>query len=219
MMGSITRHGLAFFVGMMLVASPADALPQFFTFEGPITFAQTCFSGEFAPPCETSEGGTVSYTFLVDPGRPGERIISDASGETVTTLDGTFFARLPGDEPSFGVVGPEEGRVRTTERIGAGLTLHDLKDVSTDVPGCCLFQTRSVVDVIGLPLASFSVGAHFEGHQFDLIHAIGAISGVTIQVDSALTLTEIHGIPEPGTLLLLGASVVGLAWASFFWRP
>ena len=196
------------------IASPARAIPQWFTFTGPVTFAQTCFDGEFAPPCEggvvpPAEGGTITYTFLVDFARRGERIIRDPSGATaLTLLDGTFFAQFPIDGPGFGEVGPDEFKVRTDEHIGSGLTLHDLTDITADIVACCTFQTFSTREVMGLPGSTFSIGSQFEGVQVDFIHAIGGISTVRAEVHSVLTLTQIHGVLEPDAFSLMMMSLI-----------
>jgi len=213
--------GVAALFGM---AAPARAIPQWFTFAGPVTFAQTCFDGEFAPPCEggvvpPGQGGTITYTFLIDLARRGERIIEDPSGATtVTLLDGTFFARFPIDEPVFGEVGPDEFKVHTDEHIGSGLTLHDLTDVTADVVGCCTFQTFSIREVMGLPGSTFSIGSQFEGLQVDFIHAVGGISTVSAEVRSVLTLTEIHGVSETDAYSLTMTSLIVFLGVSFYWR-
>lgn len=196
-------------VALFGLAGPAHAVPQLFTFAGPITFNQLCFGGVFAPPCEEGPTGMVTYTFLVDFTRPGERIIADASGETVTTLPGTFFAQFRGDTLPFGEVGPPEFRVRTDEHIVRGLTLHDLIDLRAEIPGCCVLETMSLRDIIGLPLSTFSIGSSFEGRQVDSIHAVGrGMSRITI---SALTLTEIHDVAEPGIFVMVSAGLAALA--------
>jgi hypothetical protein len=209
--------GVAAVFGM---AAPARAVPQWFTFAGPVTFSQTCFDGEFAPPCEggvvpREQGGRITYTFLVDFARLGERIIRDPSGETtVTSLDGTFFAQFPIDGPVFGEVGPDEFKVRTDEHIGRGWALHDLTDVTADIAGCCTFQTFSTRDVMGLAGSTFSIGSQFEGLQIDFIHAPGGISTVTAEVHSLLTLTEIHGVLEPDAFSLMMMSPIVLSVSS-----
>jgi hypothetical protein len=222
--------GVAALFGM---AAPARAIPQWFTFAGPVTFAQTCFDGEFAPPCEggavpPGQGGTITYTFLVDFARRGERIIREPSGETtVTLLDGTFFAQFPNDGPVFGEWGPPPFRVHTDEHIGSGLTLHDLTDVTAAEAGSFNYQTFSSRDVYGLPGSTFSIGSQFGGLQIDFIHAVGGVSTVRSEVDSLLTLTEIHGVPEPDAfspmmmslIVLLSVSPHSRRWLRRLRRP
>jgi hypothetical protein len=196
------------------MASRAEAIPQLYTFTGTVTFSQTCFTGEFAPPCEVGEpGGSVSYTFVVDLAQPGERIVRDSSGETTTPIAGTFFAAFPfpGDMPAFGVVGPEP-RVRVDENFGSGATLHSFIGIESEE--FASFKTESSRHIVGLPGATLVIGAHFEGHQDDTIHAPGGISGRIDEIDSALTLTEIHGIAEPGDFFVAGVAVASLLAAS-----
>jgi len=196
-------------VAMLVMASSAEAIPQLYTFTGPITSSQTCFDGEFAPPCEFGgPGPNASYTLVVDLARPGQRVVNDSSGVTITPA-GDFFAAFPfpGNEPVYGVVGPEP-RSRTDEDFGSGSTLFSrilIQSEEFDV-----FKTESSVRIVGIAGATLSIGDHFEGEQDDSIHAIGSVSGRFDILNSDLTLTEIHGVPEPGTALL-----AGLAFASF----
>jgi hypothetical protein len=199
---------------MLVMASSAEAIPQLYTFTGTVTFAQTCFTGEFAPPCEVGEpGGIVSYTFVVDLARPGERSVRNSSGETITPIAGTFFAAFPfpGDTPLFGVVGPEP-RIRVDENFGNGSTLHSFIGIESEEFGS--FMTESSRHVLGFPGATLTIGAHFEGHQADSIHAPGGITGRLDEIASVLTLTEIHGVPEPGVFLLAGLAFASLLAAS-----
>src|SRR5262245_39285893 len=138
-------------VAMFVMASSAEAIPQLYTFTGPVTFSQTCFSGEFAPPCEIGgPGGNVSYTFLVDLARPGQRIVRDSSGETITPIAGTFFAEFPfpADLPVYGIVGPEP-RSRVDEDHGSGSTL--LSSILIRSEELTTFMTASSRQVTGVP--------------------------------------------------------------------
>ena len=202
------------------VASPASALPQLFTFAGSITFSQDCGLGEFGT-CEEGSTGDVSYTFLVDGMRLGERIVRSGAGETVTTFPGTFFAEFTGT-PAFSddFLPPlPEFRTATAEHVGSGVSLHDLKRVEVDPPELSHFEVLSTHDVVGLAFSSLSIGSQFEGHQFEFFRHPGtAVLSRAISIDSSLTLTEIHGVPEPGVGSLAAAGVVALVVIAWWCR-
>jgi hypothetical protein len=190
------------------IPAPAHAVPQLFTFAGPITFSRDCLyhaSGLIF--CEDDvQTGTITYTVLVDLGRLGERVVHDASdGTTITTFPATFFADFR-TEPEFNIGGDPERNVTTEEHIGAGITLHDLDKV-TNTLDTFVLELSSLHDIVGLPGATFTVGSHFQGHQFEFSHSLGER---TRETDSTLTLTEIHGVPEPSARLLVSVSLVAL---------
>ena len=205
-------------LGVLLVASlaaPASAVPQLFTFAGQTTFTRDCIDGVFETGCETGPvGENIRYTVLVDLERLGERIVHDASdGTTITTVPATFFVDAIAEPVFLPIGGDPERNVTTQEHIGADLLLHDAFDVTNDTFGGHPLQVSSLHDIVGLPGATFTVGSQFQGHQFEFVHSIGAVTQKTRQIESALTLTEIHGVPEPDRMLLTAMSAM-LLWVS-----
>jgi hypothetical protein len=94
----------------------------------------------------------------VDFDRLGEEIVRDASGETVTTVPGTFFVDFLGTPPTLG--GPPESEVRTITHIGRGLTLTDEERVvsseNNGVPSASVS-----LEITGLPGADWTIGSQF----------------------------------------------------------
>ena len=198
---------LATILGVQAVlgaAAPARAVQSILTFEGPTTTNAECFLGVFpGSGCIQHPTVDVTYKFLLDTARAGERITQDASGATtVETIARSQFARFLG-QPVFEDIGPVESRITFEEHMfglpgsEAEGTIVDVRDVSADLPDDVHFENLSHHEVISFS-GQFELGGHYEGLQEEmLIDGTSIVREHRLVLISDLTLTEIETLPGP----------------------
>jgi len=181
-------------------AGAAQASPLYYTFEGTITSAYDITTGFSVDTFDgVSVGDPVSYTFLVDTALPGTVRYNGIT----TPLGGTYYADFVSGGPILGMAG---GSADWEYNYGVGNSLFGSSPT--------LYRNYiQLVDSLGLDPSAWTVGqSSFSSSNLvedlygnDPNGPFGSVSA------SELTLTSITSpVPEPTTLALLGAGLVGV---------